>query len=280
MPHRFIHFVPRKLVVTTRPPAATTQPFYQERELQADLDALWRPLYHTTRSTTGPATRVRAGDTIWIVGQLKTPWGSLPPSLDARIELAEEPTFIQEDERTEGVSSSSRLRFKAAKNSSWLPLADATEALAGLQTQTAKGATSPLLGSGPIGQSIQSMRQLLSDEPLREREACLERQGFDFVSYRLKDGTRQAFEKVRVLVKSEHPVFWDRWSLPRRLVERREYLPLPALDDYIEEQIKNANMVWEIATSLYGALGSYSERERSLAIRYGKLSSPTAAISG
>jgi hypothetical protein len=280
MPHQFIHFAPRKLVVSTRLPTAATRPFYQERELQTDLDALWRPQFHVTRSATGPATRVRAGDTIWIIGQLKTPWGSLPPSLDARIELVEEPILIQADERTEGVSSSARLRFKAAKSSRWLPLADATKALVGLQTQTAKGAISPLFQGGSIGQSLQSMRQLLSDGPLREQEAWLERQGFDFVSYRLKDGTHQAFEKVRALVKGGQPVFWDRWSLPRRLVERREYLPLPALDDYIEEQIKKANVVWDIATPLYGAPGSYSERERSIGLRHSKLSSPSAPIAG
>ena len=32
-----------------------------------------------TRSRTGPAARVQRGDTIWLISQLRSPWGSFRP---------------------------------------------------------------------------------------------------------------------------------------------------------------------------------------------------------
>ena len=108
-----------------------------------------------------------------------------------------------------------------------------------------------------------------SAEPLLDWQRKLDEDGFDFISYRILDGTKSAFQKVKSLIKDGSIVFWDRWSLPRRLAERREIVSDKALQKYIEKQIENAKVVWAINSPLYGQVGSYSADEMLLAKKLG-----------
>lgn len=92
----------------------------------------------------------------------------------------------------------------------------------------------------------------------------------DFISYRMIDGTKSAFELAKVLLEKNRSVFWDRWSLPRRLAERAEHVGPEALDSHIGETIANARAVWGALSPLYAIDGSYSKLEKELAIGMGK----------
>lgn len=82
----FIHFNRRD--VKLRFPSDPNDPWYSE--FQCPSDGFDRPRYHVTRAVHGPASQVEPGDTIWLVGQLYTPWGEgLPATLDARIDVAD-----------------------------------------------------------------------------------------------------------------------------------------------------------------------------------------------
>jgi hypothetical protein len=124
----------------------------------------------------------------------------------------------------------------------------------------------------PIGQALQSMRELSDVRPLLELELKINIMPFDFISYRLIDGTSLAFDKAIELVqKKRKAIFWDRWSLPRRLAERREFLNDASLNSYIFEWIFRCNTLWAIQSTRYAEFGSYSAFEKCLAERLGKL---------
>ena len=57
-----------------------------KRKPRPGLPSLYdRPKYRQ-RMYSGVASRVGVGDTIWLFSQLSSPWGSLPPALDGKIE--------------------------------------------------------------------------------------------------------------------------------------------------------------------------------------------------
>lgn len=255
----FVHYLRREVVQVAYD--NPSDPWFAEN--QPDDQGLATPAFHVTRCTQGPAVRVAIGDTIWLFAQLFSPWGKLPPALDARIEV----TAIARPGNANG------FRFKAGPESTWFPLSDASKTLSSLRTITADGATTSLLSSAmqPVGRALQSIRELDNEKVVLRSASKLAVAKVDFVSYRLLDGTRDAFMKVRQLVQDGRAVFWDRWSLPRRLAERREFLKDRALDDHIRNQIEAASVVWGIATPLYGADNSYSEKELSLASDLKKL---------
>jgi hypothetical protein len=227
-----------------------------------------------TQRLYGPSNRIKKGDHIWIVGQLFSPWGRLPPALDARIDVAADPEIITR--RLENGKRGKRvkvLRFKASRTSRWFPLADASRMLHRLKSRNTRGEELPLINNTnePVGPKLQAIRELKTAEPLQAWERQLDSRGFDFVSYRLADGTQDAFTTVKSIVKQKGVVFWDRWSLPRRLAERRETLESHALNLHISDQINRARRFWIIRSPLYGCRGSYSEREFRSARKQGKL---------
>lgn len=229
------------------------------------MPAFERPQYHITRATDGPAAEVQAGDTIWLVGQLFSPWGNLPPAIDARIEVAE---VIK---RYDGKG----YRYTAGDDSRWFPLADASRVLRckSLETVTVTGKKQPLWASWqhkPIGHSLQRMRRLSSGHLLNRWEKVLDRRSVGFISYRLCDGTCAAFRVVRSKIHSGEPMFWDRWSLPRRIAEGREFVNDEKLEAFLREQIGSATTVCGICSPLYSEVGSYSRREKEYAESLGK----------
>jgi hypothetical protein len=261
----FAHYVRRTVVeVNYEDPS---DPWFAEN--QPDNQGFDSPAYHVTRSLTGPAARVSEGDTIWLFSQLTTPWGVFPPALDAKIVVG-------------GVSMRTRSfnkglcvrRYEADKGSMWFPLYDATPCIRKLWTVDIKGRCQKMLKdqNQPIGQALQSMRELSDVRPLLELELKINIMPFDFISYRLIDGTSLAFDKAIELVqKKRKAIFWDRWSLPRRLAERREFLNDASLNSYIFEWIFRCNTLWAIQSTRYAEFGSYSACEKCLAERLGKL---------
>jgi hypothetical protein len=258
----FAHYVRREVIEVHY--ASKRDPWFAEN--QPDDQGLEVPAYHVTESTVGPATRIGRGDIIWIFSQLRSPWGVCAPALDAKICVS--------DVRRVRRKGKFAIRFAADPvKSSWFPLFDASGVLPHLTTVNSRGNDNKLLSQPhqPIGRALQSIRQLVNATPMLKLEKKLKASKFDFVSYRLIDGTRAAFFKSVALVQSGRPVFWDRWSLPRRLAERREFLKNVALDSFIEERIKASATVWAIDTPKYAEPGSYSSIEMKMAIKHEKL---------
>ncbi len=258
----FAHFVKREVVeVDYRKPDSAW--FAEHQPEDQGLDA---PRYHVTRAKVGPVTRVAKGDTVWLFSQLRSPWGALPPALDAKIIVAE--ISNKNELRGGGVG----FRFTAGPGSVWFPLYDCTEILAALMTTDANGQLGKLLArpDQAVGRALRSMRELSDSTPLIALEAKFTQLGFDFVSYRLLDGTPAAFRAVWSLLGAGRPIWWDRWSLPRRLAERREFLADPALDKFIRGRIAASDAVFGIGSPAYGDTGSYSRREMDTALGLGK----------
>jgi hypothetical protein len=259
MQNHFIHYHQRRIRVKF--PHDINDPWFAE--VQANDRGFSTPRFHVTRSTNGVAMDVKSGDTIWLVSQLYSPWGKLPPALDARIDVADC------ELRNHGGKG---FRYRAAATSHWFPLSDCSKHLLNLKTIAKDGKLNPLLKNStqPIGYSLQSIRKLSSGEPLCLLEKELTSKDMHFISYRIKDGTQGAFEKAKSLIHEGIPFFWDRWSLPRRLAERREIVSDERLDSHIKETIRISARIWGIETPEYAANGSYSLIERCLAMELGK----------
>jgi len=299
----YAHYVKRKLVVVNY--GNRNAEWFQKH--QPDDQGFGAPTYHITKSkskckskskskSTKAAARVKVGDTIWIFSQLRTPWDTppatkgtrsavaLPAALDAKIVVAKirhlcSPRYHQ----------SPTFKYYAGKGSRWFPLFDCSKVISRLRTIDSKRVTKIDTNRRPlphlckknqqIGNALQSMRQLADGRPLLDLEAQFSKRGFDFVSYRLKDGTRSALMQVRRLIREGRPVFWDRWSLPRGMAERRETQSpkvlnphiLKALNRHIRRSIQNSCTVWGIQSDLYAQRGSYSRREKQQAKRLAKL---------
>ena len=257
MSQHFIHYLPRRIVM--RFPREPNNPWFAE--FQRRDDGFMYPKYHTSRRGTGPTRVVKSGDTIWIISQISSPWGVLPPALDARIDVER----IEEDD-------DGKLKFVAATTSAWFPLADISELLATLETQTAKGSVVKVWNKThqPVGRSLQSMRMLASSDSLQAWSQKLKSESHDFISYRISDGTLCAFMKVRELLGQGKVIFWDRWGLPRRLAERREVVEDTALDDHLMNQLRKSKVVWGIESNKYSVEGCYAAKEKLEAVRLGK----------
>lgn len=220
------------------------------------------PVFHSVRAISGAARRVRPGDTIWWFSQLQGFGKRLPPSLDARIEVAE----VSD-------AGDGRMRFEAGPGSCWFPLWDAGELLHKLEVKSSDGAVSPLLASQnqAAGQALRFMREIHDPGPLLEHAQAVSNISHDFVSYRIDDGTELAFECVARLLDSGRSVFWDRWSLPRRLAEKGVHIDSIILESHIMTAIDQARVVWGVRSAGYGAEGTYSKLEMELAKSLGKL---------
>jgi hypothetical protein len=121
-----------------------------------------------------------------------------------------------------------------------------------------------------IGQALQFLREISDPSPLFWHAAQVEGIAPDFISYRMVDGTQSAFEIVKLLLNKRHAVFWDRWSLPRRLAERDVKVSHEALDSHIASVINSSRVVWGVLPELYAIDGSYSRLEKELANKLGK----------
>jgi hypothetical protein len=255
MAKHYIHYIPRHVKLRTTAEQLTDTGV---EEARAALNYL-QPAFHRTGMTTGIVKAVQPGDTIWLLGQLSTPWGPLGPSLDARIDVAA---------CTLGAKESV---FLAAKTSKWFPLAQASALIAQLQLLRRNGTTAPLRPNParPVGIYLQQMHQLANAEALCAWADAVDAQGYDFVSYRHQDGTRAAYDRTAALLNQGKAVFWDRWSLPRQLAERGQQVPETELKNHLTRLISQAKQVWGIDTNAFGEAGSFSAYERAVAEKLG-----------
>ncbi|MCY1524552.1 hypothetical protein D9M68_594910 [compost metagenome] len=256
----FAHYIKRTVVNAGTKSGPRDLPY---AELQPEDQGFRSPAYHSVPVNSGVASRVTAGDTIWLFSQLSSPWGSLPPSLDGKIRVAE----IEKNERHTG-----RYRFGATSDSKWYSLFSATELVFELKAIDVQGNVRSLLNTPrtAIGQALQFLREIADPSPLMKHAARVEEIAPDFISYRMADGTRTAFKLSKLLLEKKRAVFWDRWSLPRRLAERDEQVGPVALDSHIAATINNSRAVWGVLSELYAVDGSYSKLEKDFATRLGK----------
>lgn len=258
MNRHFIHFNRRD--IRLRFPKDPEHPWFSE--LQDPKAGFDRPRYHVTRAADGVASEVGQTDTIWLVGQLYSPWGEcFPPTLDARIDV----------EAVTAREGKSGYLYAAAGSSRWFALTRASEQLRALRCSTARGSSCLWKNHDrSIGHYLQRLRELTNAEVLEEWEVQQQSRPLHFVSYRIRDGSKSAFRCARSLFEQDKRIFWDRWSLPRRLAERREAVGDQPLDETIESAIENAEVVWGIESPFYDAPESYAARERDLSRRLNK----------
>jgi len=257
----YIHFNRRD--IRLRFPTEPSHPWFSE--FQSQSGGLEGPQFHVTRAINGRASEVKCGDIIWLVGQLYAPWGEcFPPTLDARIDVKAVHPRI----------GNPGYRYTAAETSRWFTLTDSTEYLHDLRCINSEGISSYLWKdhNRSIGLYLQQMRKLANGAILKDWEKLQDSKPLHFVSYRVCDGSHDAYRCSQSLFDEGLRIFWDRWSLPRRLAERREVLGDQPLCRALESKIYEADIVWGIESPLYGELGSYSARERDLAKTLNKYS--------
>lgn len=261
MSNAYIHYVRRKIV--TNYPNDIEDPWYSE--LQAYDSGFGKPSFHVTRLMSWPTSEIAKGDIIWLVGQLSSPWGKLPPSLDARIVVEYKTIEVAAD-------SMKKARFIAGAGSKWLPLWDMSELLKRLCTISRHNERKTLINPqvSNVGQAFQGIKKIAEPSLIDEFVTRIETQLFQFISYRVADGTRMAFDWAQSLMLRGQVVFWDRWSLPRRLAERRELVSDAALDGVLSAKIAESSVVWGIESALYNEVNSYSAKEKKLALTLGK----------
>jgi hypothetical protein len=255
----FAHYIKRTVVDAGKKDRSGDPPY---AEHQPEDQGFRSPAYHSVPVNSGVASRVAIGHTIWLFSQLSSPWGTLPPSLDGRIRVA----GIEKNGRAAG-----RYRFGATSDSRWYSLFDASELVLELKAIDAQNNIRSLLNTPrtAIGQALQFLREISDPSPLIRHAAKVARMELDFISYRMVGGTRPAFELAKLLLEKKRAVFWDRWSLPRRLAERDEKVGPEALDAHIAAMIRSSRVVWGVSSELYAVDGSYSKLERDLAIKVG-----------
>jgi len=261
MASEYIHYIKRQVV--TRYPKDPLDPWFAE--LQAYENGIDTPIFHVTSSVSWPATVIKEGDTIWLVSKLDSPWGALPPSIDAKI-------IIKSINTTQNADGKSKTRYQASSESRWFPLTSATDFLAGLSILSKSGKSSKpyCAKKNNVGQAFQSIKQIESPTSINEWAAEIQAVDFDFISYRIADGTKAAFFLAHALMDKGRSVFWDRWSLPRRLAERRELVSDQTLDWFLIKQIGKSRIVWGVESSKYNEAGSYSAKEKAIAMKLNK----------
>jgi len=257
----YIHYTKRQ--ICTRFPLDICSPWYSElHDFNSKFDT---PCFHITRQNWWPVGEVKSGDVIWLLSQLKSKWGDLLPSLDGKIVVGE----IYKHSMGNGKV---KYKFFADSNSRWFNLSDQLDTLKNLKILRKNGTVyQPLLKEKySVGQEFQSIKRVLNPEILEYISDKIVNEKFDFVSYRVTDGTRNAFTKAKELLANGNNVFWDRWSLPRRLAERRELVNDENLESLILNKIREAAIVWGIESKNYAESDTYSNTEKVLALELNK----------
>ena len=222
----FAHYV-RRTISALAEHSGNALPY---TENQPDDQGFEKPIYHSVPKSSGAAGRAKVGDTFWLFSQLSAPWGKLPPSLDGRI-VVKNISHICKGRTT-------RIRFEANDSSEWFPIFSASAVATTLLSRDSFGETNALFSAKAftIGQALRFPREIANAEVLLAHCKTITSTPLDFVSYRMVDGTKTAFELTRQLAESGKSVFWDRWSLPRRMSERGDRLSHLALDNHIQQK--------------------------------------------
>lgn len=264
MPNEYIQYIKREIVIDY--PDELDSPFYAE--LQAYDEGFRTPKFHVTRSSAWPVKEIKENDIIWLVGQLSSKWGRLAPSLDAKIVAGS----IQEIPLEDGKR---KIRFSAKEGSMWVPLSDASEILSIVSIELKNGEIKlPFdFKKNNLGQVFQGIKKIHTKNLLGPWLAHILNNGTEFISYRIADGTKSVFLRAMKQTKEGKVIFWDRWSLPRRLAERREIVSDEGLDAYLFEKIADSYIVWGIESPKYSEEGCYLKKEKEFAVTLGKYKS-------
>jgi len=264
MANSFIHYIKREIVLNT--PDDPNASFYAElQDYNAGFDA---PKFHVTRAKSWPVKDIKEDDVIWLIGQLSSPWGKLLPAIDGKIVVGNIEEIKYEDGKT-------KMKFSAKDGSVWFPLVDVTPILSNLEIVLKSGDVRKAYSqhTNIVGQIFQTMKKIHNPELLENWASEVLNKEIEFVSYRIADGTKGAFLKTKEEMKKGNAIFWDRWSLPRRLAERRELVSDEALDKLLVKKIRESAKVWGIESSKYDEAGSYSQKEKKLAKELNKYNS-------
>jgi hypothetical protein len=270
----YLHYVVRR--IATPDYKNPSDPYFVDH--QPDDQGLFRPAFHDVPGGHGLAGQVKVGDYIWVFSQLTGPWGSLPPALDMLVVVEEISDTIRsqpkpEDDEGEQQDQPTKVkRFLAGEGSRWFPLFDASNFLKNKPLVKSQDNLVPIISGAHthVGQSLRVLRKADDPAPLLAHVQAIEKARNVFVSYRLTDGSEAAFARAHELLNEGNSVFWDRWSLPRRLAERREFLNDAELASYIEYCIGMADTVEGISSPEYAEPTSYSYTEWELANQLGK----------
>ena len=256
----YIHYIARRVAMT---PSSSEAKIDIRIGLHDDSGGFSLPEYHQTRMRSWPTPQIGRGDTIWLISQLTSPWGILPPALDARIDVG-----------SVSCCDAGITQFNAKKSSVWYILADSSRYFENLHVVSHDGKPRSLLTDlrPSVGQALQSIHLLLPEDGLmlRTHADAIAESPFDFVSYRHVDGTKLAFGLVRELLASGTTVYWDRWSLPRRLIERRELVNNSTLTRHLHKKIRASQRVWGIMSDTYLDPTKYAAKEMRVAMATNK----------
>jgi hypothetical protein len=173
------------------------------------------PSYHGTNRRQ-VYERVAKGDVIWLVGMLVGGAARLPPAIDARI-------LVAKKQVTSGPKDRWRYWLDADPTGSRFFLwGDASALVAKAFTGTTTGAP---WRDRP--QALRVARWLDADlsTQLDEHSAALEARPTVFLSYAWREATPLAAVLTRELGARGVGVWWDRWSMPRSVVELQAMMP-------------------------------------------------------
>ncbi len=274
-PKHFAHYVSRKITPFKKDRLARLADTNDETKqrwfdlVQAKDGGFDRPCKHVTRQDDHVTQSVKPGDAIWIFSQILYRDLAFPPSLDAKIIVAEPPY----KQPVPWDKSKGRTVFEAGSASFWHLLSDWRGALQATQLSFRNAPPAGVFEKHDhVGKALQSMKEILDPAPLLDRERELKEYGYyRFISYRHKDGLPLAARAVSDALMSENAqIWWDRWSLPRRLAEGRELLNNKALEQHIEKKARHAASVIGIETRGYNEPGAFTDKERAWARVYEK----------
>ncbi|MDB1124689.1 hypothetical protein [Vibrio algarum] len=145
--NHYIHYVKRKVI--SRFPTQVNSKWYAE--LQHYDDGFSKPVFHVTRSVRWPVNEIKPNDVIWLVSQLSSPCGNLPPSIDAKITVNCIETYLNAEKEC--------IRFAAGLDSTWFHLVDASYVLKKIMIQLKNGKiVKPLAINTNIEQAFQSVK--------------------------------------------------------------------------------------------------------------------------
>lgn len=266
MPRDFTHYLKREIIPYD--PARL-----EELEAQGpDLEREWfdlrqrqdqgfgTPVAHITRDLRWPSSEIGEGDRIWLFAAIAYRRLWLPIGLDA--------VFVVNG--VEDITEDGKVRriFSAGPGSRWVNLADWTSWLQGLPILLSGSRPETLpIGRASLHGSLRTLRQLdpVAVPVLEERLAQVDAAGYEFISYRHKDGIPGAVALAQHLLSQGRAIWWDRWNLPRRLAEGREALPSDTLEREIFAKLAGATAVHGIVTEGYEEPGAFTLDERRAA---------------